>query len=128
MASFHAELKISGSTYPVRSCAYEFTQATNERGRVMAKVRHGLVYVTLDVPGEALLLGWGTTAHKLLAGPFTFFARSHNGCPNAARRVSCSSYFALAVPMANAQALPPGRPLRPPPKPPIISAPASRDD
>ena len=73
MASFHAELEISGTTYSVRSCSFEFTQATNERGRVMAKVRHGLVHVTLDVPDDALLLAWGTTAHQPLAGHVTFF-------------------------------------------------------
>ena len=73
MASFHAELEISGTTYPVRSCYFEFTQAINERGRAMAKVRHGLVHVTLDVPDDAGLLAWGTTAHKPLAGHVTFF-------------------------------------------------------
>ena len=73
MASFHAELEISGTTYSVRSCYFEFTQATNERGRVMAKVRHGLVHMTLDVPDDGLLLAWGTTAHKPLAGHVTFF-------------------------------------------------------
>ena len=119
MASFHAELKISGTTYPVRSCYFGFTQATNERGRVMAKVRHGLVRVTLDVPDD-VLADWGTTAHKPLPGHVTFFARSHNGCPAASRRVRCSSYFALAVP--------PGRLLRPSLKPVMISVPAFRDD
>lgn len=73
MASFHAELEISGATYPVRSCYFEFAQATNERGRVMAKVRHGLVHVTLDVPDDAVRLAWGTTANKPLAGYITFF-------------------------------------------------------
>ena len=73
MASFHAELEISGTTYSVRSCSFEFTQATNERGRVMTKVRHGLMHLTLDVPDDAVLLAWGTTAHKPLAGHVTFF-------------------------------------------------------
>ena len=63
MASFHAELEVGGHTYLVRSCSFEFTQATNERGRVVAKVRHGLVYVTLDVPDDEVLLDWCTTAH-----------------------------------------------------------------
>ena len=39
----------------------------------MAKVRHGLVHLTLDVPDDARLLAWGTTAHKPLAGHVTFF-------------------------------------------------------
>ena len=38
-----------------------------------AKVRHGLVHVTLDVPDDVGLLAWGTTAHKPLAGHVTFF-------------------------------------------------------
>ena len=42
-------------------------------GAVLAKVRHGLVHVTLDVPDDAGLLAWGTTAHKPLAGHVTFF-------------------------------------------------------
>jgi Hemolysin coregulated protein Hcp (TssD) len=73
MASFHAELEISGTTYSVRSCYFEFTQATNERGRVMAKVRHGLVHLALDVPDDEALAAWGTAAHKPLAGHVTFF-------------------------------------------------------
>ena len=73
MASFQAELEVSGCVYPVRSCHFEFSQATNERGRVAAKVRHGLVHLTLDVPDDDLLLDWGNTAHKPLAGHVTFF-------------------------------------------------------
>ena len=73
MASFHAKLEVGGRTYPVRTCSFEFTQATNERGRAAAKVRHGLLHLTLDVPDDALLLDWGTAAHKPLDGHVTFF-------------------------------------------------------
>jgi hypothetical protein len=73
MASFYAELEVTGSTYPVRTCQYEFTQATGERGRPSGKVRHGLVHLTLDVPDDELLVTWGTTPHKALAGHITFF-------------------------------------------------------
>ena len=73
MASFYAELEVSGRTYPVRSCQFEFTQATGERGRVVAKVRHELVHVALDVPNDDVLLDWANTAHKPLAGHVTFF-------------------------------------------------------
>ena len=38
----------------------------------MVKVRHGLVHVTLDVPHDARLLAWGTTAHQPLTGHVTF--------------------------------------------------------
>lgn len=72
MASFYAELQVAGTNYPVRFCAYEFSQATNERGRVTAKVRHGLVHLTLDVPDDEVLLDWANTAHKPLAGRVIF--------------------------------------------------------
>jgi hypothetical protein len=73
MASFYAELQVAGTTYPVRDCAYEFTQATSERGRVVAKVRHGLVRLTLDVPDDDQLLDWAATPYKLLAGQIIFY-------------------------------------------------------
>jgi hypothetical protein len=73
MASFSAELHVAGATYPVRYCAYEFTQATSERGRVVAKVRHGLVRLTLDVPDDDKLLDWAHTPYKPLAGRVVFY-------------------------------------------------------
>jgi hypothetical protein len=73
MASFYAELHVAGATYPVRHCAYEFTQATSERGRVVAKVRHGLVRLTLDVPDNDTLLDWAHTPYKPLAGRVSFY-------------------------------------------------------
>ena len=72
MASFYAELQVAGTTYPVRSCAYEFTQSTNERGRVAAKVRHGLVRLTLDVPDGDELLSWAAAPFRPLAGRVIF--------------------------------------------------------
>jgi hypothetical protein len=72
MASFYAELQVAGRTYPVRYCTYEFSQATNERGRVAAKVRHGLLRLTLDVPDDSVLLDWAATAYKPLAGRVIF--------------------------------------------------------
>lgn len=72
MASFYAELQVAGATYPVRSCAYEFTQSTNERGRVAAKVRHGLVRLTLDVPDDDAWLDWAAAPFKPLAGRLIF--------------------------------------------------------
>ena len=73
MSSFYAELEVSGHTYPVRTCQFKFTQATGERGRVNAKVRHGLVYLSLDVPDDEVLADWGNATHKPLAGHVTFF-------------------------------------------------------
>lgn len=72
MASFYAELHVAGHSYPVWSCTYEFRQATSERGRVLAKVRHGLVQLTLDVPHDEVLLAWAATPHKPLAGSVVF--------------------------------------------------------
>jgi hypothetical protein len=73
MSSFYAELVIAGHTYPVRQCEFGFSQATDGRGRVQAKVRHGLLHLTLDVPTDNQLLGWAQAAHKPLAGHVTFF-------------------------------------------------------
>jgi hypothetical protein len=73
MASFSAELYVAGATYPVRHCTYEFTQAKSERGRVVAKVRHGLVRLTLDVPDDDKLLDWAHTPYKPLAGRVSFY-------------------------------------------------------
>ncbi len=74
MASFYAVLQVASFAYPVRSCTYEFSQATDGRGRVAAKVRHGLVRLTLDVPDDDLLLAWANTPHKLLAGQVLFYS------------------------------------------------------
>ena len=57
----------------MRQCQFGFTQATDQRGRVQAKVRHGLLHLTLDVPDADLLLDWAHTAHKPLGGHVTFF-------------------------------------------------------
>jgi hypothetical protein len=73
MASFYAELQVAGSTYPVQHCAYEFSQATSERGRVVAKVRHGLVRLALDVPDDDKLLDWAHTLYKPLTGRIIFY-------------------------------------------------------
>ncbi|RZJ92909.1 MAG: hypothetical protein EOO60_06795 [Hymenobacter sp.] len=73
MSSFYAELAVAGGTYPVRRCEFAFTQATDARGRVQAKVRHGLLYIVLDVPTTDQLLAWAQAAYKPLAGHVTFF-------------------------------------------------------
>lgn len=73
MASFYAELQVAGATYPVRTCSYEFTQATSERGRVVAKVRHGLVLLMLDVPTDDLLLAWAHAPYQPQAGKVIFY-------------------------------------------------------
>ena len=74
MSSFYAELTLDGQTpYPLRQCQFEFTQATDQRGRAATKVRHGLLQLTLDVPENDQLLDWANTVHKPLAGHVTFF-------------------------------------------------------
>ena len=74
MASFSAQLLVAGHSYPVRQCTYEFTQATDPRGRVTARVRTGLVYLILDVTLDDFLLGWAATPNKPLAGQVVFLA------------------------------------------------------
>ncbi|MBC8083753.1 MAG: hypothetical protein H7Z21_11125, partial [Hymenobacter sp.] len=73
MASFYAELHVMGQRYPVRRCSYAFTQATDSRGRVLAKARHGRVELVLDVPHEDALLDWAVAPAKPLAGRLVFF-------------------------------------------------------
>ena len=60
---------MAGSTYPVRHCAYEFTQATSERGRVVAKV-----HPRLEVPDDDQRLDWDHPLYKPLAGRVIFYA------------------------------------------------------
>jgi|GEM_PF-6577850 len=74
MPSFYAELTVAGQVYPARACQYSFEQATDERGRVQARVRHGLLHLVFDVPDNDQLLAWASTPHKELAGHVTFFA------------------------------------------------------
>jgi hypothetical protein len=73
MASFSAELRIAGQAYPVRYCQYAASQATEQRGRVNAKVRYNPVTVTLDVPEGDFLTGWAADPHKQLAADILFF-------------------------------------------------------
>ena len=53
-------------------CAYEFNQATSERGRVSVKVRSGLITLHLDVPHGDHLLAWAADPHKKHSGYLTF--------------------------------------------------------
>lgn len=73
MASFCAELHVASHVYPLRHCTYAFTQATDMRGRVVAKVRHGRVELVLDVPPDNFLEHWATTAYQPLAGRVVFY-------------------------------------------------------
>lgn len=43
MSSFRCTLALEDQAFPVTQCAYEFHQATSERGRVSAKVRSGTI-------------------------------------------------------------------------------------
>jgi hypothetical protein len=72
MASFSAELRVAGQVFPVRYCQYAATQATEQRGRVNAKVRHNPVSITLDVPESDFLTNWAADSHKQLAVEVVF--------------------------------------------------------
>ena len=72
MSSFRCILTLEGQQYPAVHCAYEFSQATSERGRASAKVRSGLLTLSLDVPTDDKLLAWANDPHKKLGGFVTF--------------------------------------------------------
>lgn len=72
MASFSADLYVSGQRFPVVQCTYGTDQATDNCGRVMAKVRYGPVQLVLDVPAGDLLLSWANAPQKQLATDIVF--------------------------------------------------------
>ena len=72
MSSFHCTLTLEGQAFPVTQCAYEFSQATSERGRVSAKVRSGIITLQLNVPDGDTLLAWAADPHKKLNGFLVF--------------------------------------------------------
>ena len=73
MASYSAKLEVNGQVYPIVLCSYGFTQATDARGRINERVRHGLLELVLDVPDGDQLLVWAATAHYPLDGHVSFF-------------------------------------------------------
>lgn len=75
MASYSARLEVDGQEYPVVLCSYGFTQATDARGRINERVRHGLLelVLVLDVPAGDQLLVWAATPHYPLDGRVSFF-------------------------------------------------------
>jgi hypothetical protein len=72
MASFSAELRVAGHAFPVLQCRYGMSQGTHQRGRVSTKVRHELVYLTLNVPEGDVLLAWAADAHRRQAAAVVF--------------------------------------------------------
>jgi hypothetical protein len=72
MASFSAELHVTGHVFPVTHCHFDVTQATQLRGRVSAKVRYGPVQLVLDVPDGDVLLAWAADPHKQQATAVVF--------------------------------------------------------
>ena len=74
MASFYAELWLEGYKFPLRTCSYGLSQATDYRGRVISKVRTSLIDCLLDVPEPPILTDWATDPTKQLPGKIVFFA------------------------------------------------------
>jgi hypothetical protein len=72
MSSFRGILTVAGQDFPLAACTYEFSQATSERGRVVAKVRSGLLTLHLDVPNTDQLLDWANDPQKKLSGTIVF--------------------------------------------------------
>ena len=64
MASFSAEIRVAGQVFPVLRCSYQTSQATDSRGRVVAKVQRGPVELLLDVPAGNLFLDWASNPRK----------------------------------------------------------------
>ena len=56
MSSFRGLLQLANQEYTLAECTYAFDQAISKRGRVMAKVRSGLLVLHLDVPTTDVLL------------------------------------------------------------------------
>lgn len=82
MSSFYAELHLAGFAFPVLRCSYSFQQATSERGRASAKVRHGPLHLLLDVPEQDLLLAWAAAPFKPLAGQVAFYSDAQARLPH----------------------------------------------
>ncbi|HET9501896.1 MAG TPA: type VI secretion system tube protein TssD [Hymenobacter sp.] len=72
MASFSAELHVGGQVFRLRQCTYQTEQATDARGRTVAKVRFGPVALVLDVPEGDALLAWAASPHKRQAADIVF--------------------------------------------------------
>ncbi|MCC3158602.1 hypothetical protein LJ737_15235 [Hymenobacter sp. 15J16-1T3B] len=72
MASFACTLTLDDQDYPVTHCTYEFSQPTNERGRVAARVRSGLITLHLDVPESDELVAWAVDSNRKLSGHLVF--------------------------------------------------------
>lgn len=65
-------MRVAGQVFPVRYFQYAASQATEQRGRVSAKVRHNPVSITLDVPEGDLLTNWAADPPKQLAAEVVF--------------------------------------------------------
>lgn len=72
MASFSAELHVTGQVFRLRQCTYQTEQATGTRGRTVAKVRFVPIALVLDVPESDALLAWAANPRKRLAADIVF--------------------------------------------------------
>lgn len=72
MTSFSATLRVAGQQFAVRHCVYEVHQATEQRGRVSARVRYEPVQLLLDVPTTDALLAWAAAPHQQQAAQVVF--------------------------------------------------------
>ncbi|TGE29449.1 type VI secretion system tube protein TssD [Hymenobacter metallicola] len=72
MASFQSSLLLEGNVFPIENCSYEFTQHADTRGRASAKVRSGLISLSLVVPDSDALLAWAADPEKKMSGAILF--------------------------------------------------------
>ncbi|MBO2011054.1 type VI secretion system tube protein TssD [Hymenobacter negativus] len=73
MASFTAEFRVAGYILPIRHCHYDAEQFSEERGRVVVKVRKGPVEFVFDVPDHSFLEDWALDLFKRLPAEAVFF-------------------------------------------------------
>ncbi|PJJ59368.1 type VI secretion system tube protein TssD [Hymenobacter chitinivorans] len=72
MASFNSALLLEGHVFPIENCSYEFLQHADSRGRASAKVRSGLISLSLVVPESEALIAWAADPEKKMSGAILF--------------------------------------------------------
>jgi len=72
MASFSAELRVSGHVFALIHCAFGVEQAIYQRGQASTKVRYHPVQLVLDVPEGDTLLSWAAEPQKCLSADILF--------------------------------------------------------
>ncbi len=83
--------------FPVVRCTYDANQATDNRGRVLAKVRYGAVQLVLDVPDNDFLLAWAHDPHKRLAADVVYLSPQGSAYETLRLAAYCVAYLEFFV-------------------------------